>query len=97
MRAIRVWSTDHWARMRIPVATFLIAVSVALVTALLALVVEDALPLSGQCHRSPERIGCLLASLAVLWFSVYYRNRILRRNGTVFYARVVADLDSSAV
>ena len=89
MIGVRTWIRERWARHRIAVATFAVALAVALVTAVLALVVGDLLPIDGHRRWSIFRLVALVVAVAGLGAAICYRGWVLRRNGTVFYAQVL--------
>ncbi|MEO3747201.1 hypothetical protein [Plantactinospora sp. B5E13] len=72
-------------------ANFAIAAFTALTAAALALIVEDALPLTPPRQVSAERALLLVASLALLLTAVVWRGMVHRRTGTLFYVRLIAD------
>ncbi|MBT8225760.1 MAG: hypothetical protein HKP61_22380 [Dactylosporangium sp.] len=79
-----------WGRTSVPLANFLAAGSIALVTAILALVVEDAVPLHGSPEASPWRLAALGGSLLLLWLVLSHRTSTYQRTGTLFYVRTLA-------
>jgi hypothetical protein len=70
-------------------ANFQIATALATAGALLSLIAEDLLPLTGPRHFSTVRIGWLAGILAWLFAAIWWRGRLHRRTGTLFYVRVL--------
>ncbi len=82
--------SEWWARNRVLVASVLAAAALALVTAVLALVVEDLLPAPGTPRRwSGWRFLALAGAFLVLVLALRWRGREYHRSGTLFYARVL--------
>lgn len=75
----------------IALANFLIALCAALTTALLALVLEDALPLTWPLKVSAGLWSLLAVSAVLLFGTVLLRGRIHRHTGTLFYVRLLGD------
>ena len=80
---IRVWRTN------VVLADFLAAGTVALVTAVLALVVEDVLPAKDTVTFNPWRWLALAGALLLLGTTVRHRNTAYRNTGTLFYVRTL--------
>lgn len=95
--ARRLWNAaaDWWWRIRsqIPIASanLMLAIAVALTTAVLGLVVQDLLPTQGSPHLYPDRVALLTVTLILLVAAIVWRSTVHRSTGTLFYVRVLDD------
>ena len=93
-RRIGSWMVGLTWQLLVPVANFLVATMIAAVAAVLALVVEDLLPLTGPRECCAAR-GCALVMTRVgLCAGILWRGTVYRLTGTLFYLRM---LDHSMV
>jgi hypothetical protein len=78
-----------WRRFQVPLANFGVAAMIAVLTAVLALVMEDALPLRGSATFDLVRLLVAAAALAGLLAAVVWRGVVYDRTGTLFYVRML--------
>jgi hypothetical protein len=78
-----------WWRVRVAAVTFVVATMLALTTALLGLLVEDSLPLTGRPHITGGRCAALGVALLLLFLAILWRGSVHRRTGTLFYVRLI--------
>jgi hypothetical protein len=73
-------------------ANFLVGVGVAATAAVASLILEDAFPVgNGTRELSWQRALALVAATALLFGAIWWRGRVHRRTGTLFYVRVLDD------
>lgn len=88
-------ATSLWRRWRgtmlIVAANTAVAGAIALVTAILALVVEDALPIGTARRFSGLRWIVLVLALIALVTALLWRASVKRHSGTLFYVRLLDD------
>lgn len=70
-------------------ANFAVAFALASTAALLGLVVEDLLPVSGDRHCSAARYALLGVTLLALLLALLWRRSAHGRTGTLFYVRLI--------
>ncbi|GLI00901.1 hypothetical protein [Phytohabitans aurantiacus] len=87
-------ATTRWWRhvggtLLVATANFAVATALAGTVALLGLVVEDSLPVTGQREFSTARVLLLGVALVALFAAVVWRGSVYRRTGTLFYVRLI--------
>jgi hypothetical protein len=86
--ALGLW-WRHRGTLLVAAANLFVAAALALTTALLGLVLEDALPVSGHRQVLPWRAFWLAAALLGLFMAILWRGSVHRRTGTLFYVRLI--------
>src|SRR5262249_26265887 len=85
---VRVWRQRR-GTLLIVSANIAVAVTIAFVTAVLALVVEGLLPVDGPRKYSGLRWGVLAVAVVLLIAVIAWRSTIRRHRGTLFYVRLL--------
>ncbi|WP_173034009.1 hypothetical protein [Phytohabitans flavus] len=89
--AVARWWWQARGTVLVATANFAVAATLAGTAALLALVVQDLLPVTGPRQLSPTRVLCLAATLAALFAALVWRGSVHQRTGTLFYVRLIDD------